>query len=63
MARNRKPVKPVRQQQPDPNLAGVDPDTAGAMLQSFKRGGTVPRTGTYKLHKGERVIPARKGRK
>jgi len=26
---------------------------------SFKRGGTVPKTGTYRLHKGERVIPAK----
>jgi hypothetical protein len=26
---------------------------------SFKHGGTVPRTGTYKLHRGEKVIPSR----
>lgn len=25
---------------------------------SFQKGGTVPRTGNYKLHKGEKVVPA-----
>ena len=29
---------------------------------SFKRGGRVHRTGIYKLHRGERVIPARSRR-
>lgn len=66
MARSKKPparpVKSVQQQQVE--AMGIDPDTAAAMTQgSFKRGGTVPKTGTYRLHKGERVIPARKGRK
>jgi Family of unknown function (DUF6496) len=26
-------------------------------VQGFKRGGTIPRTGIYRLHEGERVIP------
>lgn len=29
-------------------------------LGSFKKGGTVSKTGTYKLHKGERVVPVKK---
>jgi hypothetical protein len=32
------------------------------ILASMKRGGKVKRTGLYRLHKGERVKPARKGR-
>jgi hypothetical protein len=28
--------------------------------KSFKKGGTVKKTGVYKLHKGEKVIPAKK---
>ena len=28
-------------------------------IRGFKRGGRVHRTGIYKLHRGERVIPAR----
>lgn len=31
-------------------------------LKGFKRGGRVHRTGIYKLHRGERVIPARSRR-
>lgn len=27
------------------------------VLGSFKQGGTVPKTGNYKLHKGEKVVP------
>lgn len=27
------------------------------ILGSFKKGGTVPKTGNYKLHKGETVVP------
>src|ERR1700676_882007 len=30
----------------------------GQAIGSFKKGGTVPETGMYKLHKGEEVIPA-----
>ena len=28
-------------------------------IKGFKRGGKVKKTGVYKLHKGEKVIPAR----
>jgi hypothetical protein len=31
-------------------------------LASFEEGGVVPKTGAYKLHEGERVIPASKGK-
>lgn len=37
------------------------PPGAGAM-PSMKRGGTVKKTGPHKLHKGERVVPAKKRR-
>jgi hypothetical protein len=30
------------------------------LLGSFKKGGTVKKTGIYKLHKGEEVVPAKK---
>jgi hypothetical protein len=29
----------------------------GKLLGSFKKGGRVKKTGKYKLHKGERVVP------
>ena len=32
-------------------------------IKGFKRGGRVHRTGIYKLHRGERVMPARRGRR
>ena len=32
-------------------------------IAGFKRGGRVKRTGIYKLHAGERVIPARSRRR
>ena len=32
-------------------------------LKGFKRGGRVHRTGIYKLHRGERVVPARSKRR
>lgn len=35
----------------------------GRVLGSFKRGGTVERTGNYRLHEGERVVPAKRGNK
>lgn len=31
-------------------------------IRSFKKGGKVPKTGIYKLHKGEKVVP-KKGKK
>jgi len=33
-----------------------------AGIQGFRRGGRVHRTGIYRLHRGERVIPARSRR-
>jgi hypothetical protein len=39
-------------------LAGITGGGEDSMLGSFKKGGTVPKTGVYKLHKGEKVIPA-----
>lgn len=34
--------------------------TRQELMGSFKKGGVVPKTGPYKLHKGEKVIPAKK---
>jgi hypothetical protein len=34
-----------------------------AVQGSFKKGGTVPKTGIYQLHKGEKVIPKHKADK
>jgi len=31
-------------------------------LKSFKKGGKVKKTGVYKLHKGEKVVPAKKAK-
>lgn len=33
------------------------------LLGSFKKGGKVKKTGNYKLHKGEKVVPAKKVKK
>lgn len=35
----------------------------GKVMGSMKKGGRVKRTGTYKLHKGEKVTSAKKSRK
>jgi hypothetical protein len=41
-----------------------NPTWARAHAQmDFRHGGRVPRTGIYRLHRGERVIPARGGRR
>jgi hypothetical protein len=32
-------------------------------VPGFKRGGSVKRTGVYRLHKGERVIPASRSKR
>ena len=32
----------------------------GRVMGSFKKGGKVKKTGVYKLHKGERVMPTTK---
>jgi hypothetical protein len=31
----------------------------GVQVPTMKKGGVVPKTGMYRMHKGERVIPAR----
>ena len=33
------------------------------ILGSFKKGGRIPRTGAYLMHKGERVVPVKKARR
>jgi hypothetical protein len=38
-------------------------NAAGPVLASMKRGGRVHKTGLYRLHRGERVIPKRRGRR
>jgi hypothetical protein len=53
-------------QGPPPGFAGPPPPPmmGGGMpqgpIKSFKKGGTVEKTGVYRLHKGERVIKAPK---
>lgn len=57
-------------QAPLKSLMSSAPKTGGQMgenarmkrelLGSFKKGGIVKKTGAYKLHKGEEVIPAKK---
>lgn len=50
----------------DKDYQGVAEETAGVskkqqtqeILGSFKRGGKVMKTGAYKLHKGETVVPS-----
>jgi hypothetical protein len=49
----------------DKDFQGTAEETAGVskkqqmqeVLGSFKRGGMVKKTGAYKLHKGEKVLP------
>lgn len=36
------------------------PRFGSRVLASYKKGGKVPKTGAYKLHKGETVMPAKK---
>jgi hypothetical protein len=47
------PVRPVR---PEP----VRPIGNPRVLGSFEKGGDVEKTGVYKLHKGEKVVPKSK---
>jgi hypothetical protein len=42
--------------------AGSSTPGADPILGGFRTGGTVKKTGTYRLHKGEKVIPAKKPR-
>jgi hypothetical protein len=42
------------------NAAGLPYRKADKVLGSFKKGGKVKKTGVYKLHKNEVVVPAKK---
>ena len=49
-----------------PGAGGVGfggPVRTEPVIRSMKKGGKVKKTGKYKLHKGERVVPAKKARK
>ena len=35
----------------------LNPRFGGRVMGSFKKGGTVKRTGNYRLHRGEKVVP------
>ncbi len=48
------------QQKPLVESVAKDAANAGKILGSFKKGGTVPKTGNYRLHEGEVVVPAGK---
>jgi hypothetical protein len=51
---------------PTPGAGGVGfggPYQPEPFIRSMKKGGKVKKTGKYKLHKGERVVPAKKSRK
>lgn len=50
-------------QGPELDRALERPSFWGRDVPGFKRGGRVKRTGIYKLHAGERVIPARSKRR
>lgn len=66
----KKSTQPRDSQAPLKSLMSSAPKAGGQMgenarmkrelLGSFKKGGTVKKTGAYKLHKGEEVIPAKK---
>jgi hypothetical protein len=46
-----------------PGQFGAGPMQPEPVIRSMKKGGKVKKTGRYKLHKGERVVPAKKARK
>jgi hypothetical protein len=70
-SKSRRPPPPPQRAADDDQGAGagglnIPPEMLQAMLArspgavpSMKGGGTVPKTGIYKLHKGERVMAAR----
>jgi hypothetical protein len=61
MARSKKPAPPAKPAaQTQLEGLGLDPSLAQQYAGSMKKGGPVKKTGIYKLHKGERVVPARK---
>ena len=53
--------KKQAQRRPNPELEAMQANVAAPLMHSnidsFKRGGTIPRTGIYRLHAGEHVIP------
>lgn len=53
------PIGPIRSgPMPDAGSALMPgPMPVGRILGGFKKGGRVKKTGNYKLHKGERVVP------
>lgn len=51
------------QQSGQSQLEAVREQAARGAVPSYKRGGKVRKTGVARLHKGERVVPAHKGRK
>jgi hypothetical protein len=51
-------LMPEREQIWAGQFRGDDTHT-GIPLPSMKKGGVVPKTGAYMLHKGERVVPVR----
>jgi hypothetical protein len=50
---------PMRPGMPPPGAGPIMPP-GGPPMPSMKRGGTVKKTGPHKLHKGEKVVPAKK---
>lgn len=44
------------------DLSPTAPDLSSATIPSFKKGGRVKRTGLAFVHRGERVIPAKRSR-
>lgn len=74
MAKTEKPEpKPILDRFGNPRIPGYEPKPGNATspnwkrpsdpMPSMKRGGTVKKTGPHRLHKGEKVIPARRARK
>lgn len=56
-------VNPKGQYGDKPGEKRIDTSQMTRPLGSFKKGGKVKKTGTYKLHKGERVLNAKKTKK
>ncbi len=55
------PIKGLMKNAPMPGgQIGENARLKRELLGSFKKGGHVKKTGVYKLHKGEEVIPAKK---
>ena len=56
------PIKSLIRNAPSTGNSNIDANAKmkRELLGSFKKGGTVKKTGIYKLHKGEEVVPAKK---